>query len=82
LQGKVLITGSTPKTPDTALALSHTSFGAEALADKSSRPTVVSAFSPVPSEALFDVFDLGGHLKAGNLSTGQNRQLQPAARDW
>jgi DNA replication protein DnaC len=33
-------------------------------------------------EALLDVQCLGGRLKAGNLSTGQNRQFLPAARDW
>jgi hypothetical protein len=25
---------------------------------------------------------LGGQLKTGNLSTGQNRQFPPADRDW
>ena len=41
---------------DTALVVAHTSSGAEALARKVRKAKVVSAFSTVPSEVLFDVF--------------------------
>jgi predicted dinucleotide-binding enzyme len=58
LSGKVLITCSLPMNPrDTALAIAHTSSGAEALAKKAKRARVVSAFGTVPSEVLFDVFE-------------------------
>jgi predicted dinucleotide-binding enzyme len=58
LSGKVLITCSLPmNASDTALAIAHTSSGAEALAKKAKRARVVSAFGTVPSEVLFDVFE-------------------------
>ncbi len=58
LSRKVLITCSLPMNPsDTALAIAHTSSGAEALARKATRARVVSAFGTVPSEVLFDVFE-------------------------
>ena len=41
---------------DTALAVAHTSSGAEVLARKLRKAAVVSAFSTVPSEVFFDVF--------------------------
>ena len=57
LSGRVLITCSMPMNArDTALAIAHTSSGAEALAKKAPRTRVVSAFGTVPSEVLFDVF--------------------------
>ena len=57
LSGKVVITCSLPmNAKDTALAVAHTSSGAEALARKVRKAKVVSAFSTVPSEVLFDVF--------------------------
>ena len=57
LAGKVLITCSMPmNASDTALVIAHTSSGAEALAKKTKRARVVSAFGTVPSEVLFDVF--------------------------
>ena len=57
LSGKVLITCSMPmNASDTALAIAHTSSGAETLAKKTKRAKVVSAFGTVPSEVLFDVF--------------------------
>ena len=37
--------------------IAHTSSGAEALAKKTKRAKVVSAFGTVPSEVLFDVFE-------------------------
>ena len=42
---------------DNKLVVAHTSSGAEALARKLRKADVVSAFSTVPSEVLFDVFD-------------------------
>ena len=57
LSGKVIITCSLPMNAnDTALAVAHTSSGAETLAKKVRKADVVSAFSTVPSEVLFDVF--------------------------
>lgn len=58
LSGKVIITCSLPMSADdTRLVVAHTSSGAEALAKKVRKAEVVSAFSSVPSEVLFDVFD-------------------------
>jgi 8-hydroxy-5-deazaflavin:NADPH oxidoreductase len=57
LSGKVIVSCSLPMNAnDTALAVAHTSSGAEALARKVRKANVVSAFSTVPSEVLFDVF--------------------------
>jgi predicted dinucleotide-binding enzyme len=58
LSSKVIVTCSLPmNADDTKLAVAHTSSGAEALARKLGKADVVSAFSTVPSEVLFDVFD-------------------------
>jgi predicted dinucleotide-binding enzyme len=58
LSGKVIISCSLPmNASDTALAVAHTSSGAEVLARKVREADVISAFSTVPSEVLFDVFD-------------------------
>jgi 8-hydroxy-5-deazaflavin:NADPH oxidoreductase len=58
LSGKVVISCSLPmNADDTKLVIAHTSSGAEALAGKIRKAGVVSAFSTVPSEVLFDVFD-------------------------
>ncbi len=58
LSGKVIITCSLPMNAnDTALAVAHTSSGAETLAKKVRKAHVVSAFSTVPSEVLIDVFE-------------------------
>jgi 8-hydroxy-5-deazaflavin:NADPH oxidoreductase len=57
LSGKAIVTCSLPmNADDTKLAVAHTSSGAEALARKVRKGYVVSAFSTVPSEVLFDVF--------------------------
>src|SRR5437773_5276310 len=57
LSGKVIVTCSLPMNAnDTALAVAHTSSGAETLAKKVRKAHVVSAFSTAPSEVLFDVF--------------------------
>jgi predicted dinucleotide-binding enzyme len=58
LSGRVIVTCSLPMSADdTRLVIAHTSSGAEALAKKVRKADVVSAFSSVPSEVLFDVFD-------------------------
>jgi predicted dinucleotide-binding enzyme len=57
LSGKVIVTCSLPmNADDTNLVIAHTSSGAEALAKKTPRAHVVSAFGTVPSEVLFGVF--------------------------
>ena len=57
LSGKVIVNCSLPMNAnDTKLAVAHTSSGAETLAKKVRKAHVVSAFSTVPSEVLFDVF--------------------------
>src|SRR5205823_3699101 len=58
LSGKVIVSCSLPmNADDTELVVGHTSSGAEALARKVRKANVVYAFSTVPSEVLFDVFD-------------------------
>ncbi len=58
LSGKVVVTCSLPmNATDTELVVAHKSSGAEALAKKIRKAKVVSAFSTVPSEVLFDVFE-------------------------
>jgi predicted dinucleotide-binding enzyme len=57
LASKVLMSCSLPMNDDdTALVVGRTSSGAEKLARKARGARVVSAFSTVPSEVLFDVF--------------------------
>ena len=57
LSGKIIISCTLPMNrDDTALAVAHTSSGAEAIARKKRKARVVSAFSTSPSEVLFDVF--------------------------
>ena len=57
LSGKTIITCSLPmNADDSALAIAHTSSGAEELAKKVPKARVVSAFGTVPSEVFFDVF--------------------------
>jgi 8-hydroxy-5-deazaflavin:NADPH oxidoreductase len=58
LSGKVIISCSLPmNASDTALAVAHTSSGAEVLARKVRKANLISAFSTVPSEVLFKAFD-------------------------
>lgn len=60
VSGKVIVSCSLPmNASDTALAVGHTSSGAEMLARKvrKAEAHVISAFSTVPSEVLFEVFD-------------------------
>jgi len=58
LSGTAIVSCSLPmNASDTALAVAHTSSGAEVLARKVRKADVISAFSTVPSEVLFEVFD-------------------------
>ncbi len=58
VSGKVIVSCSLPLNADnTELVVAHTSSGAEALARKVRRAQVVAAFSTVPSEVLFGVFE-------------------------
>ena len=55
---KVIVSCTLPMSKDDSeLVVGHTASGAEALAKKARRAHVVSAFSTVPSEVLFSVFE-------------------------
>src|SRR5438046_3093810 len=59
VSGKVVVSCSLPmNADDTGLVIAHTSSGAEALAKRVPEARVVSAFGTVPSEVLFDVFEV------------------------
>ncbi len=61
LAGKVLISCSLPMNKsDTALVVGQSSSGAEELARKVRSARVVAAFSTIPSEVLFSVFEARG----------------------
>jgi len=61
LSGKVIVSCSLPLNEDnTELVLGHTTSGAEALAKKLPGAEVVAAFSNIPSEVLFGVFEARG----------------------
>jgi 8-hydroxy-5-deazaflavin:NADPH oxidoreductase len=78
--GKVLITCSMPmNATDTALAIAHTSSGAEVLAKKARRTKVVSAFGTVPSEVLFDVFESKRRKKPSLLYCGDDEDAKAVA---
>jgi|SRR5262245_18845460 len=58
LWGKIVITCSLPMNAnDTGLVVGHTSSGAEQLATKLAKSSVVSAFGTVPSEVFFAVYE-------------------------
>ena len=58
ISGKTIVSCSLPmNADDTALAIAHTSSGAESLARKVPEARVVSAFNTVPSEVLFSVYE-------------------------
>lgn len=58
LAGKVIVTCSLPmNAANTKLAVAHMSSGAEELAKKVPKASVVQAFNTVPSEVLFSVFE-------------------------
>jgi hypothetical protein len=57
MSGKVIVSCSLPmNADDTGLVIAHNSSGAEALARKVRKASVVAAFGTVPSEVLFAVF--------------------------
>lgn len=61
LAGKVLLSCALPMSKDdTQMVIGHTTSGAETLATKVPQAHVVSAFSTVPSEVLFPVFERRG----------------------
>jgi predicted dinucleotide-binding enzyme len=58
LAGKIIVSCVLPMNAnDTRLIIANTSSGAEALAKKIRRASIVSAFGTVPSEVLFNVFN-------------------------
>jgi hypothetical protein len=58
LSGKVIVSCSLPLNADnTELVVAHTSSGAEELAKMIPKARIVSAFSTVPSEVLFGVYE-------------------------
>lgn len=68
ISGKTVITCTLPMTDDdTALAVGHTTSGAEILAAKLPKAHVVSAFSTTPSEVLSGVFDRRREVPAPTL---------------
>jgi 8-hydroxy-5-deazaflavin:NADPH oxidoreductase len=68
LSGKLVVSCSLPMNEDdSGLVVAHRSSGAEALAKKLPKARVVSAFSTVPSEALFDVFAKRGRVPRPSL---------------
>ena len=81
LSGKVVVSCSLPMTPDDSeLAIGHTSSGAETLAKKARRAHIVSAFSTVPSEVLFSVFEKRRRATRPNLLyCGDNRKAKQVA---
>jgi hypothetical protein len=56
-----------PAEDNTRLVIAHTSSGAEALAKKVPKAKIVSAFSTVPNEVLFDVYEARGKAKRPSL---------------
>ena len=74
LAGKVIISCSLPmNADDTGLVVAHKSSGAEKLAKKIPKARVVSAFSTVPSEVLFSVFERAGIGSSGSRSVIRGR---------
>ena len=68
LEGRVVLTCSLPMNDDdSALAVAHTSSGAEQTAVRAPGARVVSAFGTVPSEVLFGVFERRGEGNAPSL---------------
>jgi 8-hydroxy-5-deazaflavin:NADPH oxidoreductase len=82
LSGKILLTCSLPMSKDDSrLVIGHTTSGAEALAAKVPGAHVVSAFSTVPSEALFPVFERRKNGTPPDLVyCGDNRGAKKTAR--
>src|SRR5256885_6767625 len=83
LSGKVVVSCSLPMNDDdTALALTHTSSGAEVLAKRLSGAHFVSAFNTVPSEVLFDVYAATRRVVRPSLVyCGDDRKAKTAAKE-
>ena len=81
LSGKVVMSCSLPMNEDdTALAVAHTSSGAEELAKRVPHAHVVLAFNTVPSEVLFDVFDARDKTPRPSLAyCGDNKHAKTVA---
>jgi predicted dinucleotide-binding enzyme len=78
LSGKVVVSCSLPmNADDTALVVGLTSSGAEEIAKKVPQASVVSAFSTVPSEVLFDVYD--SKKKPSLVYCGDDRKAKQVA---
>jgi predicted dinucleotide-binding enzyme len=68
LAGKIIVSCSLPmNADDTELVVAHTLSGAEALAKQVRRAHVVAAFSSVPGEVLFSVFEARRKAKRPSL---------------
>lgn len=68
LSGKVIVSCALPMNADDSdLVIAHTSSGSEALARMIPAARVVSAFSTVPSEVLFAVFDARRNKRRPNV---------------
>lgn len=81
LSGKVIVSCSLPMNAgDTALAIAHTSSGAEQLARRLPKARIVSAFNTIPSEVLFDVFAARRRAKRPSLVyCGDDRRAKKVA---
>jgi predicted dinucleotide-binding enzyme len=81
LKRKVVVSCSLPMNAnDTALAVAHTSSGAEVLAKRLRGAHFVSAFGTVPSEVLFDVFKRRRRAKRPSLLyCGDDRRARDVA---
>jgi len=81
LNRKVVVSCSLPmNATDTALAVAHTSSGAEVLARRLRGAHFVSAFGTVPSEVLFDVFERRRRAKRPSLLfCGDDRRAKDVA---
>jgi predicted dinucleotide-binding enzyme len=87
LAGKVVVTCSLPmNAANSELVVGRTSSGAESLAARIRKASVVSAFNTVPSEVLFDVFAARHRLVRPNLvhcgdDPGAKRLVAELVRD-
>jgi len=81
LSGKVVVSCSLPMNDDdTALAVTHTSSGAEELAKKLPKARVVAAFNTVPSEVFFAVYEAKRKARRPSLVYyGDDRRAKAAA---
>jgi predicted dinucleotide-binding enzyme len=81
LAGKVIVSCSLPLNADnTELVVARTSSGAEVLAKKAPGAHVVAAFSTLPSEVLFSVFEAKGKARRpGLVYCGDDRGAKEVA---